>query len=489
MKSPSKKLIFLLLSIFFSSVPSFADTTSTRIVAPGVVHTEYLLPGPFTLDVLEIDLKNQSIELETYRPNGLTRTSVQSAANDRPGHRVIGAVNADFFSFATGWPVNNQVANGKPVLGVTSARSHLAISENKKPYIEQFSFNGQVTAKSGSSFTLSGINTARGAGQAVLYTSFIGASTGTDSSGVECSLTLASPNWRANDTLLFVINSKQAFGNTTIPANGAILSAGSGASTTFIANSISVNDTVKMYIGFSPPTIKKIAQLIGGAGRILKNGVNVSANSVSAEGIASDFVTARHPRTFAGFNADTSKFYLCTVDGRQSTSLGMSFNEMADFLLSIKVSEAYNLDGGGSTTMVVQGKIVNSPSDSAGERPVANSLQVINTSATGVEGNLMNPVRTYDLEQNYPNPFNPATHFRFSVPEAHQPSAEISNLQLVTLKIYDVIGKEVATIVREEMKPGNYTVRWDASEFPSGIYFSRLLSGTFSATRKLVLLK
>jgi hypothetical protein len=96
---------------------------------------------------------------------------------------------------------------------------------------------------------------------------------------------------------------------------------------------------------------------------------------------------------------------------------------------------------------------------------------------------------TYDLAQNFPNPFNPETHFRFSIsqPQADAPLAH--DLQLVTLKIYDVIGKEVATLVKEELKPGNYTVRWDASEFPSGIYFSRLLAGTFSATRKLVLLK
>jgi hypothetical protein len=96
---------------------------------------------------------------------------------------------------------------------------------------------------------------------------------------------------------------------------------------------------------------------------------------------------------------------------------------------------------------------------------------------------------TYDLAQNFPNPFNPETHFRFSIsqPQADAPLAH--DLQFVTLKIYDVIGKEVATLVKEEMKPGNYTVRWDASEFPSGVYFSRLLAGTFSATRKLVLLK
>jgi hypothetical protein len=383
MKSPLRNLIFLSIPIFFSSTPSFADTTTTRIVAPGVVHTEYLLPGPFTLDVLEVELKNPLIQLESYRPNGLSRTSVQSAANDREGHRVIGAVNADFFSFETGWPVNNQVVDGKPAQGVTSVRSHLAVAETKKPYIEQFSFDGRLVEKNGSAIALRGVNTTRGAATTVLFTSFKGGSTGTDASGIECSLTLVSPNWLTNDTLLFVVGSKQTAGNMAIPSSGAVLSAGSGTSATFVTNNIFVNDTVKVYVGFNPSNVKKIVQLIGGAGRILKNGVNVSANSVSSEGIGTDFVTARHPRTCAGFNADTSKFYLCTVDGRQASSMGMSFNEMASFLSSIKLSDAFNLDGGGSTTMVVRGVVVNSPSDPGGERSVANSLQVISTAPTG----------------------------------------------------------------------------------------------------------
>ena len=95
---PTISASIALLLIILASAAFSSDTTSTRVVAPGVIHTEYTLPGPFTLDVLEIDLKNQFIQLETYRPNGLTKTSVQAAANDREGHRVIAAVNGDFFN-------------------------------------------------------------------------------------------------------------------------------------------------------------------------------------------------------------------------------------------------------------------------------------------------------------------------------------------------------------------------------------------------------
>jgi len=97
----------------------------------------------------------------------------------------------------------------------------------------------------------------------------------------------------------------------------------------------------------------------------------------------------------------------------------------------------------------------------------------------GVEEN--NPLvgRRFNLEQNYPNPFNPSTVIRFDVP--HQ--------GVVSLKVYDVLGQEISTLVNETKMPGEYSVRWDASKFPSGIYFYRLAAGNFSETKKLVLMK
>ncbi|MBA4312085.1 MAG: hypothetical protein C0417_05605 [Chlorobiaceae bacterium] len=86
---------------------------------------------------------------------------------------------------------------------------------------------------------------------------------------------------------------------------------------------------------------------------------------------------------------------------------------------------------------------------------------------------------TYSLEQNYPNPFNPSTTVQFS----------IVNTQLTVLKVYDVLGKEVVTLVNEIKPPGAYTVRWDAVGFPSGVYYYRLQSGSFIETKKLILMK
>ncbi len=86
---------------------------------------------------------------------------------------------------------------------------------------------------------------------------------------------------------------------------------------------------------------------------------------------------------------------------------------------------------------------------------------------------------TTRLNQNYPNPFNPSTEIRY----------QLSAVSDVTLKVYDVLGREVATLVNEVEKPGRYDVRFDGSRLGSGVYFCKLTAGSFMDTRKLVLIK
>jgi hypothetical protein len=90
------------------------------------------------------------------------------------------------------------------------------------------------------------------------------------------------------------------------------------------------------------------------------------------------------------------------------------------------------------------------------------------------------------LEQNYPNPFNPTTTIRFRVP-AHQ--AGMVSSAFVTINVYDVLGRELATIVNETLSPGEYTRSWDARSVPSGVYFYRLQAGPFTDTKKLVVIR
>jgi hypothetical protein len=88
-------------------------------------------------------------------------------------------------------------------------------------------------------------------------------------------------------------------------------------------------------------------------------------------------------------------------------------------------------------------------------------------------------LKGYYLNQNYPNPFNPSTTISFN----------LSSRSFVLLKVFDLIGREVATIVSEEMQAGNYSRQWNAFDLPSGVYFYRLQAGSFAETKKLILLK
>ncbi len=87
--------------------------------------------------------------------------------------------------------------------------------------------------------------------------------------------------------------------------------------------------------------------------------------------------------------------------------------------------------------------------------------------------------KSYCLYQNYPNPFNPATAIRYEIPE----------VGIVTLKVFDMLGREIATLVNEKQQPGKYQVTWDASGFSSGVYFYKIEAREFSNAKKMVLVK
>lgn len=97
---------------------------------------------------------------------------------------------------------------------------------------------------------------------------------------------------------------------------------------------------------------------------------------------------------------------------------------------------------------------------------------------TGVEDDL-SIIKSFSLSNNYPNPFNPSTTIKYSIPEQ-------SN---VSIKVFDVIGREVSTLLNKKQQQGNYEVEFDGSYLPSGIYFYRLQAGDFVETKKMILLK
>lgn len=104
-----------------------------------------------------------------------------------------------------------------------------------------------------------------------------------------------------------------------------------------------------------------------------------------------------------------------------------------------------------------------------------------------VENSPRNIPNQFALEQNYPNPFNPTTKIKYTIPSVG--TSLMKFLQFVQLKVYDVIGNEVATLVNEEKPAGSYEVTFDASQLSSGIYFYTLKAGSFTETKKMALMK
>jgi hypothetical protein len=102
-----------------------------------------------------------------------------------------------------------------------------------------------------------------------------------------------------------------------------------------------------------------------------------------------------------------------------------------------------------------------------------------NNNVTGIAADEVNPPSTFELYQNYPNPFNPSTKISWQYPVAgHQ-----------SIKVYDVLGNEVATLVDEHKTAGSYEVEFDASNLSSGVYLYKLQAGNFVETKKMILLK
>jgi hypothetical protein len=94
----------------------------------------------------------------------------------------------------------------------------------------------------------------------------------------------------------------------------------------------------------------------------------------------------------------------------------------------------------------------------------------------------------YKLEQNFPNPFNPSTTIKFGIANSENGKVKTEN-GFVILKIFDILGREIETLVNEKLQPGTYEVKFDGSKLASGIYFYKLISKDFVETKKMLMIK
>ncbi len=343
--------------------PLVSDAIST--LAPGVTYRERRWvkegDGPFTMQVLEIDPREPNLVLLPVRARDRAiGKETTSALAKRYG--ATAAVNGGYFvvsSTATGFAGQSAGAymwDGEVVAGNSLVRSALVRCADGGVAIDQVRFGGRVSAGTGTA-ALTGLNRARSTQDLLWMRPIFGQKTQTNPSGVEAVLD-------ATGRVTRVVDGE---GNVEIPVDGAVLS-GTGAGATFLRAQATVGALLETRPTLVLETVTGCNPLdvIGGGPTIVAAGqVEVGDEKFGHE-------ATRNPRTaFAVTSRGT--WLLVTLDGRQPSSQGMRLDELAAELVAMGAVRALNLDGGGSTTMVVSDSVRNAPSDGA-EREVSDGL-------------------------------------------------------------------------------------------------------------------
>ncbi len=382
---------------------------TTRTLAPGVSYRRVSDPvGPWRLHIVRVDLRHRDLALQQVHGKdalrGRERTSTIARRHTEAGTAVLAAINADFFDLKSGENENNQVIGGEWWKGLKVTDSpfdtydnvhvQFAIDADGHPQIDRFILDGMALVR-GAALPILSVN-AKTTGTyegTALFTSRFGAQTpgagsplGTprsidpdaarDTSVTTVELPLVTAGHRG-DTLLFVRRGPiSTSAGTAIPTDGAVLTAFGPRITTL--RQLADGDTVRVLLTTVPRLAHGAPQLlIGGWPQLLHHGQNVAASSATIEGTISRNAEARHPRTAIGYSRDRKTLWLVVVDGRSTSSVGMTVAELADALKRLGAWDAMNFDGGGSTTMVIDGAVVNSPTDPTGEREVGNVLLLL----------------------------------------------------------------------------------------------------------------
>ncbi len=200
------------------------------------------------------------------------------------------------------------------------------------------------------------------------------------------------------------------------------------------------------------------------------NYVADNAGSTSLQGIAGDPIT------------DGLSFNLSSIHALYPESISANGNGATVILkYSNRSFAAVKNQGRNYKTVYLGIGLEQVSTESARNALVANSYAWFGLTDVNNQNNSL-PSK-FTLKQNYPNPFNPTTTIEYSIPNVGTP------IQNVQLKIYDVLGREIATLVNEKQSPGNYSVKFNANNLPSGIYFYTLKAGNFVATKKMILMK
>ena len=366
---------------------------------PGVTCAKFdLQKMPLKVSVMEMDLTNPYIDLEmcmgTDKSVGCETPTSMIARNSWEGHEVVGATNGDFFATSptsqVGIPTSGHISKEKVYISPNN-RASFVLDDNHKPFIDRVKFTG--TLKVGNkSFSINRVNDPRY--NIVLYTRNYGP---TIYNNPEGRLVLLAPQegttfaWKPNGVEHAVIESiEDCSGTEAIPEDKAFLWLHGGQES--IAGEMNVGDevtiTFKTVLASEPGRDITFKEMIGGSNHIIM--LNDQFQEDWPE---------RHPRTCLGFNADSTRLYFVVIDGRSASSVGVTLIEAMGVFQGLGAVNAVNLDGGGSSCIVVNDEVINSPSDGS-IRAVGNGCLVISTAPVDDEiGQIAFEPRCYNISQ------------------------------------------------------------------------------------------
>jgi exopolysaccharide biosynthesis protein len=340
-------------------------------VAPGIRYFERQWgkdgDGPFAMQVLEVDPRHPAVNLLAVRARDHA-TGREKTSSLARRYGATAAVNGGYFVVDgphAGASTGAFLWNGD-VISAGANRTALLFCEEEgdreQLAFDIVDFHGSVSTAAGESISIAGVNRERPAAGLVIYRPVFGPHTLTSPDGVEVVL----------DAQGTVLKIEDGAGGAAIPVSGAVLS-GSGPAAAWLRGNAQPGARLSITTSLQPRTPAEASgcrptDIIGGGPRLVAHGQVAPA----AEGFG--HAAKRHPRTAAALTSRGTLLFV-TVDGRQERSAGLTLEELARELIALGAVEAVNLDGGGSTTMVVQGEIRNFPSDGR-ERPVSDAILI-----------------------------------------------------------------------------------------------------------------
>ncbi|MGL4993086.1 MAG: phosphodiester glycosidase family protein [Bacteroidales bacterium] len=354
------------------------DTITSVQVGPSSYFSRYSFKhssAPLLISLLKVDLNDPFVNISTVMSadsiSGNERPSAMAKRKSKSGALYFGGTNGDFYATtgAVGTPINGQIVERQITRLPHSSRPLIAFDSAKNPLLGIFKFRGVARTSSGE-YTISKTNDSRGNNELVLFNSYNGKNSRTNSFGTEVKVELIDSDWAINsDTRVRVVAIEKGIGNMQIGSNYAVLS-GHGDAAAFL-NNLSTGDEITLQLSIDTEqgaSSFDFAEMIGGDRLILADGE-----------ITDNDWAENHPRTAIGFSQDKRFLYFMVVDGRSSLSVGCTTKQLGELIKLSGASDALNLDGGGSSALYVNKLgVTNNPSDYS-ERAVANGIFAVST--------------------------------------------------------------------------------------------------------------